>query len=127
MVGDSCACCACVSVDCASVPASPAMNVRRLMQSPHRPRQGKDNMARELEKSGSKIAQVCNGSKCEELNVSKSSPLYLSVRTSTGQADTSQKGQQPTWSGNARRQSGTDRINRRRYDDWNTTGRLPCR
>ena len=55
-------------------------------------------MARELEKSGSKIAQVCNGSKCEELNVSKSSPLYLSVRTSTGQADTSQKGQQPTWS-----------------------------
>src|SRR6516164_10979765 len=58
MVGDSCTCCACVSVHCASVPASPAMNVRRLMQSPHRPRQGKDNMARELEKSGSKIAQV---------------------------------------------------------------------
>src|SRR5215467_13692162 len=29
--------------------------------------------------------------KCEELNVSKSSPLYAFVRTSTGQADTSQK------------------------------------
>ena len=29
--------------------------------------------------------------KCEELNVSKSRPLYPDVRTSTGQADTSQK------------------------------------
>ena len=34
MIGTFCACCACVSVDCANVLARPAMNVRRLMPSP---------------------------------------------------------------------------------------------
>ena len=36
------------------------------------------------------------GSKCEELNVSTTSPLYPAVRTSTGQASKSQKGQEET-------------------------------
>src|SRR5215472_7702499 len=33
-----------------------------------------------------------SGSKCEKLNVSKSSPLYPTIQTSTRRADTSQKG-----------------------------------
>ena len=39
-------------------------------------------------------SKVGSGSKGEELNVSKSSPLYPTIRTSTRRADTSQKGQE---------------------------------
>src|SRR5262249_30848080 len=39
------------------------------------------------------LTQVRNGSTSEELNVSKSSPLRPSKRTSTRRADKSQKGQ----------------------------------
>src|SRR5262245_27778293 len=59
------------------------LNLRVLLQPVHRVRRGE-----ELSLVAS--SNVCAGSNCEELNVSKSSPLSPTIQTSTRRADTSQ-------------------------------------